>query len=117
MNRARMANDTLNKLAESKDRRTAIFARTTLLGSGDRKQIGFLRTPGEHDDVPLYQRTADKGFFVTGPTPGRGACYGDSGGPVYVTWENRWYAIGATNGRSGGNRFFKNSRHVFYLTF
>ena len=36
MNRARMATDTLKKLAESKDRRTAIFARTTLLGSGDR---------------------------------------------------------------------------------
>jgi Leucine-rich repeat (LRR) protein len=30
--------------------------------------------------------------------PGVGACNGDSGGPAYVRWNERWYLIGATNG-------------------
>jgi hypothetical protein len=42
-NRVGLATETLKRLANSKDKRTAIFARTTLLGSGDRTQIGYLR--------------------------------------------------------------------------
>lgn len=39
-----------------------------------------------------------KSLLIMGPTFGKGACKGDSGGPAYVTLKNELYVVGATHG-------------------
>lgn len=45
------------------------------------------------EDSPLWRY-----IFVTGPTPGRGTCNGDSGGPTYVRVEGQWLLAGILYG-------------------
>ena len=43
-----------------------------------------------------------RGLLLTGPTPGKGACFGDSGGPGYVSVGGQWYVAGAVRGNAVG---------------
>jgi hypothetical protein len=38
------------------------------------------------------------GLFSYGPTPGKGECGGDSGGPAYIELDGRWLLAGIVNG-------------------
>lgn len=39
-------------------------------------------------------------LILTGPTPERGSCNGDSGGPAYVFLNERWYLAGVLHGKN-----------------
>lgn len=46
-------------------------------------------------EYPL--NAAIPGRIRIGPTPGKGACYGDSGGPSYIQVNGTWYLLGITS--------------------
>ncbi len=46
----------------------------------------FIKTPRIYD------------LLILGPNKGKGACFGDSGGPAYAFIDEKWYLVGVTQG-------------------
>lgn len=49
-----------------------------------------------------------QGLILTGPTPGKSSCHGDSGGSAFIFKNKKWYLLGLINGLSSqhhGSKF------------
>ncbi len=47
---------------------------------------------------PIYRNSRLMSILVFGKTPLKGICNGDSGGPAFYKFHDKWYLIGALNG-------------------
>jgi hypothetical protein len=82
----------------------------TLVGFGRTEAIHPDRAnPASDDTMRSVDTVVDRyvdgsrahGLFTYGPSPGKGECSGDSGGPAYVKLDGRWLLAGTTNGGDG----------------
>lgn len=77
-----------------------------LAGYGDtgtaRNDAGVLRaTTSVLDGVIPNAPVPYRSMVFVGPTPGRGSCHGDSGGPAYVNLGGGWKLVGVSRGSPG----------------
>lgn len=71
------------------------FGRTADRGGGSGNKLIVDTVLEKYHDTDKF-----KSLMVVGPTPGQGACHGDSGGPAYMKVGNEWVLAGVTNGVS-----------------
>lgn len=79
-----------------------IGMKTTLVGFGvtgsDNKDAGTKRMI----EVDLLKVVTQQSGFANVVVVGKGACFGDSGGPNYVKYKDSWAVVGATSGPNMG---------------